>query len=276
MGNGVNHRAQLIKCALVAFGLVAAACSSTDIESAVENGSSTTEAIGSSSSSTTTNAPATTTSTSTTTVSTTTSTPPTTSTTIDEGGSEVVERGDLAWETAAQMAFLPGLDRESLEDRWDGYPYAVEERSDRIDTFLEDFAWTQDERTLVELNQFFAFGERSDFFEPIITIHSEPERDRAAAFVATWDGEVFGLGRLPELDEGLTVVSADEQSVTLDGVGTEGGPAAFYFGQPLEITADHETLTTTVMLPADYVSGDPITVVFPTPELAAASILRLQ
>ena len=176
---------------------------------------------------------------------------------------------------AAAELFADGVSAEELDERWDGYPYGDDEKSERIARYQSDFAWVQENDIDVEVNFYLQFGD-PQFFQPIITVRSVTEAETAAAFVMVWNESELTFGRIPEPSSGLEAIDSDETSITVSGVGVEGGVSAFHRGRELVAKSDYETLTTTIHLPSAIDSDLPITVVFASPELPGAGILWIE
>ncbi len=177
---------------------------------------------------------------------------------------------------AARNLFADGLDRNELEAGWDGYPYGVDERQDRIDTFLTDFAWMSGE-VEIEVNLFEQF-EGSGFFVPVVTAWPVADPSPAAAFVLGGTPDDLDIWRIPELDNSQIPwlgASDDgiERIISVEAVGVEGGVSAFMGGVQLEVETDLEEFVTFISLPSDAAPNTVITVVSATPELPGAGVL---
>ena len=180
---------------------------------------------------------------------------------------------------ATRTIFDDGLDRDELEILWDGYPYPTEEVDQRITSFFEDFAWIQDD-IAVEVNIFEQFA-NTDFPAPVATVWPEGEPDLAIAFNLGGAAENLVVGRIPELgNRELEVLSSQTQEdgsllITVDAVGVEGSVTAFADGL-LPTDTNLGDLTTTIAVPSELTLTAVITVVTPTPELPAASVIVLE
>ncbi len=184
--------------------------------------------------------------------------------------SNVVEAA-ANWKFQAADLFSKGLDSVELVEFWDGYPYGEGEKDARIASYLREFAWIQADELNIEINSFTAF-DQSPFFTPIVTVQSQDDPSKVAAFVmGLTENDDLTIGRLPE--RGTPIVRRDSQSITVAGMGSEGGPAAFAKGEELVVDTDPTEPSTTVLFPEGIDAATPITVVFPTPELPGAFVV---
>ena len=180
---------------------------------------------------------------------------------------------------ATRAIFDGGLNRTKLENMWDGYPFPTEERDQRIATFFEDFAWIQDD-VVIEVNIFEQFA-NTDFPVPVATVWPEGEPILAIAFNFGGSADDLVIGRIPELgNRELEVLSNQTQTdgsveITVNVVGVEGSVTAFADGL-LPTETNFDDLTTTITVPGELTLSSVITVVTPTPELPAASVIVLE
>ena len=176
--------------------------------------------------------------------------------------------------------FAGGVSEQELSQRWDGYPYGEDEKAGRIAAYQSGFEWVQSEPINIDVAIYSQF-EGTDFPVPIVTVRSRGDLEKVAVFVMGWSDPKVLFGRIPELDEQTgrpsspEIWARDDTSVTIPGVGIEGGVSAFLDGAPLETSTDHLTLTTTIELPVELQFPAVITVVAATPELPAASVVLL-
>ncbi len=166
----------------------------------------------------------------------------------------------------ARRLFGGGLSREELEELWDGYPYLQDERDDRIEAYLDDFAWMRDGIT-VEVNLFEQF-EGTGNFVPIVTAQSVQDRSLNASFVLGGQAGDLTIRRLPEASTELPNIYDDGESLVLDGVGVEGQVRAFVEGG--ELATESDGFITTIERPSSFTPNSLLTIVFPTPEEPAA------
>ena len=178
--------------------------------------------------------------------------------------------------------FVDGVSEEELIDLWDGYPYREEDKAANIARYQRDFAWIQNEPIVVDVAIYHQFDD-SQAGVPIATVRSVDDPAQAAAFVMGWSSEEIRFGRIPEAgddplrDSNIAQIWArDESSITVPGIGIEGGVSAFADGQSLETTTDHHSLTTTISIPSELPLPALITIVSATPELPGAGVLWLE
>ena len=121
----------------------------------------------------------------------------------------------------------------------------------------------------------------TEFSVPVATVWPEREPALASAFTLGGSAEGLIIGRIPELaNRELEVLSSQTQAdgsveITVNAIGVEGSVTAFADG-PLSTETNVEDLSTTITVPSELTAGSVITVVEPTPELPAASVIVLE
>ena len=187
------------------------------------------------------------------------------------------ELASAALVDAARALFADGVNRDELQDLWDGYPYGADERDERIEAFLTDFAWMTGE-TEVEVNLYEQF-EGSGFVVPVVTVWPTGEPERAAVFVLGGTADDLRIGRIPEAGDGLLAHSLNERldgtdtTIVIDRVGIEGGVSAYLGELELETVVDPIEFTTAISLPDDRPANTVVTIVSATPEVPGAAVL---
>lgn len=163
-------------------------------------------------------------------------------------------------------------------DMWSGYPYSDAEADAVFEKFLIDFEWakrTDDIGWSVVAAGGFGTS-------PVVTV-VDNNYGMAAAFVLSPSSGDFPvqIQRLPEpapasdrIDPPLGSVVKPGDVITFSGIPVEGGARAYIWINEIEnVTVDHETLTTSIVLPDDLPEIVVVTLSLATPELPGAMAL---
>jgi hypothetical protein len=155
-----------------------------------------------------------------------------------------------------------------------GYPDGSEFRDDSYRAFLGEFSWirTVDDIgwTVVPSAGFSAY--------PVVTVATANDGGRAAAFVlsASSSDSPALIQRLPNIVAQDRVTPAPGSlvnpgdTITFGFIPVEGGARAFIDGTEIDVTVDHDSLTTSVVLPDELPGVVVLTITLATPELPAA------
>ncbi len=176
------------------------------------------------------------------------------------------------WRAEAQRIFQGGLGPNEIRSRNTGA--YIDEAA--IDAYADHFAWTFEDRLTIETSEYSPFPDTSDAFTPIVTVISQDDPTRSAAFVMRYTLETFRLEveRLPspEVPELFVETAGDgTTAITIATAGTEGWPQAFVDGEPVPTESDLGSRTTTITIDDPWTGTKVVTLATPTPEAPGAA-----